>query len=218
MLIVDDQRLFATSLAGILGALGRDLIEEILICYNGVEAIKEVDSSCPDIILMDIFMPGISGLDTMKRILEKHPAVKVLMLTTFGYDNYIKEAIANGASGYILKDATPKDVLDAILSVFKGSTAFSSAVLDSLAGKTRSFNRQKSTIPMWFELLTEKERKILLLIAKGLSNDEIAGKLFLGKKTIRNYISSIYDKMNAKDRFEAMRMAIEAQIHTIVIE
>jgi DNA-binding NarL/FixJ family response regulator len=141
-----------------------------------------------------------------------------VMLTTFSYDTYVKEAVANGACGYILKDSTPAEVLDAVLSAVKGSTVFSRAAVDALAGRARRFNPQKSTIPEWFGLLSEKEKKILLFISKGMSNDEIAETLFVGKHTVRNYISAIYDKMNAKDRFEAMRMAIEAQIHTLVIE
>jgi DNA-binding NarL/FixJ family response regulator len=90
--------------------------------------------------------------------------------------------------------------------------------LDALAGKTHAFSPKKSVVPEWFYFLTEKERSILLLISQGQSNDEIADRLNLGKNTIRNYVSSIYEKIDAKDRFHAMRIAIEAQIHTLVME
>ncbi len=163
-------------------------------------------------------MPGMNGLAALKVIREKSPTTKILMLSAFSYDTYVKEAVANGASGYILKDTTPDGVLDAITSILAGNTVFSHAALDALAGKGARFNPQKSVTPQWFNLLSEKEKKILLLISKGKSNDEIAEAIFLGKHTVRNYISEIYDKMNAKDRFEAMRMAIEAQIHTLVME
>ncbi len=218
VLIVDDQKLFAASLEGILKSIGGDQISEIAVCFSGEDAIKRVDTFLPDVVLMDIFMPGVDGLQALKAVRKKHPDVKVVMLTTFSYDTYVKEAVANGACGYILKDSTPADVLDAVLSALKGNTVFSRAAVDALAGRARRFNPQKSTIPEWFGLLSEKERKILLLISKGMSNDEIAETLFIGKHTVRNYISAIYDKLNAKDRFEAMRMAIEAQIHTLVME
>jgi DNA-binding NarL/FixJ family response regulator len=218
ILIVDDQKLFATSLEGILKSIGRDLIGEVSICYNGEEAIQRVCAFRPDVVLLDIFMPGLSGLATLKAIREKSPTTKVLMLSAFSYDTYVKEAVANGASGYILKDTTPAEVLDAIASILEGYTVFSHPALDALVGRARRFNPQKSVTPQWFNILSEKEKRILLLISKGKSNDEIAEAIFLGKHTVRNYISAIYDKMNAKDRFEAMRMAIEAQIHTLVMD
>jgi DNA-binding NarL/FixJ family response regulator len=218
VLIVDDQKLFATSLEGILRSIGGDQISDIAVCFSGEEAVRRADTFLPDLVLMDIFMPGMDGLQALKAVREKHPDIKVVMLTTFSYDNYVKEAVANGACGYILKDSTPAEVLDAIQSAFKGSSVFSRAAVDALAGRARRFNPQKSTIPEWFTLLSEKEKRILLLISKGMSNDEIAETLFIGKHTVRNYISAIYDKLNAKDRFEAMRMAIEAQIHTLVME
>jgi len=218
VLIVDDQKLFATSLEGILKSIGGDQIGEISVCFSGEEAVKRVDTFLPDLVLMDIFMPGMGGLQALKAVREKNPAIKVVMLTTFSYDTYVKEAVANGACGYILKDSTPSEVLEAALSALKGSTVFSRAAVDALSGRARKFNPQKSPVPEWFALLSEKERRILLLISKGMSNDEIAEALILGKHTVRNYISAIYDKLNAKDRFEAMRMAIEAQIHTLVME
>lgn len=218
VLIVDDQKLFATSLEGILRNIGGDQISEIDVCFSGEEAVKRIDTFLPDLVLMDIFMPGMGGLQALRAVREKHPGIKVVMLTTFSYDTYVKEAVAQGACGYILKDSTPGEVLDTIVSALKGSTVFSRAAVDALAGRARRFNPQKSTIPEWFGLLSEKEKKILLLISKGMSNDEIADMLFIGRHTVRNYISAIYDKLNAKDRFEAMRMAIEAQIHMLVME
>jgi len=218
VLIVDDQKLFATSLEGILRNIGGDRISDISVCFSGEEAVKRVDTFLPDLVLMDIFMPGMGGLQALRALREKHPEVKVVMLTTFSYDTYVREAVASGACGYILKDSTPAEVLDTVVSALKGGTVFSRAAVDALAGRARRFNPQKSTIPEWFGLLSEKEKRILLLISKGMSNDEIAETLFIGKHTVRNYISAIYDKLNAKDRFEAMRKAIEAQIHTLVME
>jgi len=218
LLIVDDQKLILTSLQGILMDLGKDILSEIAIASDGNEALRLVGSFLPDLVLMDIFMPGISGLETLKLIKEERPETKVLMLTTFGYDSYVKEAMGNGACGYLLKDTTPQEVLDSIKSALQGRIVLSQPVMDALAGKVRVFNPQKSVVPQWFYLLTEKEKSILLLISKGLSNDEIANQLNLGKNTVRNYVSLIYDKIGVKDRLHAMRVAITAQIHTLIME
>ncbi len=217
VLIVDDQKLFATSLQGILRDLGRDILGEIALASDGEEALSVAAHFKPDLVLMDIFMPGMSGLEALKLIKTRLPDTKVLMLTTFGCDSYVKEAIGNGACGYLLKDTTPQEVLESIRSALQGRVVLSQPALDALAGKARVFNPRKSVVPEWFQLLTEKERSILFLISQGQSNDEIAERLNLGKNTVRNYVSSIYEKIDAADRFHAMRIAIEAQIHTLVM-
>jgi DNA-binding NarL/FixJ family response regulator len=218
VLIVDDQKLFATSLQGILTDLGRGVLGEISIAYNGEAALKELNDIQPDVILLDIFMPGMTGLEALRIMKQKLPKVKVLMLTAFGYDNYVREAMANGACGFLLKDSTPKEVLETIMAAGAGKILLSKSVVDAIVGKAKVFNRRKSVVPEWLSLLSDKERRILLYISKGFSNDEIADRLNLGKNTVRNYVSSIYEKINVKDRFEAIRLAVEAQIHTLVLE
>jgi len=217
ILIVDDQKLFAESLAGILAGLSEGAVGEIRIASNGEEALQVVPRFHPEIVLLDIFMPGMGGLEALKTIHKEHPEVKVLMLTTFGYDTYVKDALGGGASGYLLKDTTPQEVWSAIAAVLAGQTVMSPSVVETLSGRPRP-QGQKSLTPHWFPLLSEKERKILLLISKGLSNEEIADRLHLGKNTIRNYVSALYEKIDVKDRFSAIRVAIEAQIHTLVLE
>jgi DNA-binding NarL/FixJ family response regulator len=217
ILIVDDQRLFAECLAGILTGLGEGHLAEVRIAGSGEEAVQVLPRYRPDLVLLDIFMPGMGGLEALKHIREGQPTVKVLMLTTFGYDTYVKEAVASGASGYLLKDTSPQEVWSSITAVLGGQTVLSPAVLESLSGKPRAAGGPKLA-PDWLALLSEKERKILLLISKGLSNEEIADRLNLGKNTIRNYVSALYEKIDAKDRFGAIRIAIEAQIHTLVLE
>ncbi len=217
ILIVDDQKLFAESLAGILAGLSEGAVGEIRIAGSGEEALQLVPRFRPDLVLLDIFMPGMGGLEALKLLTAAHPAIKVLMLTTFGYDTYVKEALGGGASGYLLKDTTPQEVWSAIAAVLAGQTVMSPAVVESLSGRPRP-SGQKSLVPAWFPLLSEKEKKILLLISKGLSNEEIADRLHLGKNTIRNYVSALYEKIDVKDRFSAIRVAIEAQIHTLVLE
>jgi len=218
ILIVDDQKLFAESLAGILTGLGEGVLGEVRIAGTGEEALPLVARYRPDLVLLDIFMPGMGGLETLGRLRSEFPQVKVVMLTTFGYDTYVKAAVVGGASGYLLKDTTPQEVWSAISAVLNGQTVLSPAVVDSLSGKPRTAPGVKSLVPPWFSLLSDKERKILLLISKGLSNEEIADKLNLGKNTIRNYVSALYEKIGVKDRFGAIRVGIEAQVHTLVME
>jgi len=216
-LIVDDQKLFAESLAGILTGLGEGVLGEVKIAGTGEEALQLAARYRPDLVLLDIFMPGMGGLETLRLLRTAHPGVKVVMLTTFGYDTYVKEAVVGGASGYLLKDTTPQEVWSSIVAVLDGQTVLSPAVVDSLSGKPRTLSGVKSLVPPWFATLSDKERKILLLISKGMSNEEIAGKLNLGKNTIRNYVSALYEKIGVKDRFGAIRVGIEAQIHTLVM-
>ena len=198
--------------------LGEGQLGEVRISGSGEEALQVLAWYRPDLVLLDIFMPGMGGLEALRLIRASHPMIKVLMLTTFGYDTYVKEAVVSGASGYLLKDTTPQEVWASINAVLGGQTVLSPAVVESLSGKPRTSPGQKSLVPDWFPLLSEKERKILLLISKGLSNEEIADKMNLGKNTIRNYVSALYDKIGTKDRFGAIRVAIEAQIHTLVME
>lgn len=217
ILIVDDQRLFAECLAGILHGLAEGRLGEVRIAGSGEEALQVVPRYHPDLVLLDIFMPGMGGLEALRQLRAGQPSLKVLMLTTFGYDTYVKEAVAGGAAGYLLKDTSPQEVWSSITAVLGGQTVLSPLVLESLMGKPRTSGGAKAT-PDWFSLLSEKERKILLLISKGLSNEEIADRLNLGKNTIRNYVSALYEKIDVKDRFGAIRIAIEAQIHTLVLE
>ena len=198
--------------------MGEGQLGEVRISGSGEEALQVLAWYRPDLVLLDIFMPGMGGLEALRLIRASHPMIKVLMLTTFGYDTYVKEAVVSGASGYLLKDTTPQEVWASINAVLGGQTVLSPAVVESLSGKPRTSPGQKSLVPDWFPLLSEKERKILLLISKGLSNEEIADKMNLGKNTIRNYVSALYDKIGTKDRFGAIRVAIEAQIHTLVME
>lgn len=218
ILIVDDQKLFAECLAGILQGLGEGVLGDVKIAGSGEEALQVVPRYRPDLVLLDIFMPGMGGLEALRQLRAAHPSLRVLMLTTFGYDTYVKEAVGGGAAGYLLKDTSPHEVWASITAVLGGQTVLSPSVVETLSGKPRSSGGPKLAAPDWFPLLSEKERRILLLISKGLSNEEIAERLHLGKNTIRNYVSALYEKIDVKDRFGAIRTAIEAQIHTLVLE
>ena len=127
VLIVDDQKLFAESLAGILAGLGAGHLGEVRIAGSGEEALQVLLRYRPDLVLLDIFMPGMGGLEALHRIRADYPAVKIIMLTTFGYDTYVKEAVVGGAQGYLLKDTTPQEVWTSIAAVMGGQTVLSPA-------------------------------------------------------------------------------------------
>ena len=158
-------------------------------------------------------MPGISGIDATRRILDTSPHIGVLVVTMFEDDYSVFAAMRAGAKGYVLKDADEEDMLHAIRAVGKGEAIFSPAVarrvIDFFTG-ARSEERDRSVPPRAFPELTDREREVLDLIAQGLSNPEIAARLYLSPKTVRNHISNIFAKLQVADRAQAIVRAREA--------
>jgi len=194
LLIVDDDVLVCTSLKIILEA--DPSIKVIGTGHDGTDAITLFDQLNPDILLMDIRMKEMTGTEAATRILEKHPDAKILFLTTFSDDEYIHTALNCGAKGYLLKQDYDS-ILPALKAVSLGQTVFGGAIMEklpTLLGKPqRGFNGEEFG-------LSEKECQIISCIADGLSNKEISHELFLGEGTIRNYISTILEKLNLRDR------------------
>lgn len=212
VLLVDDQRLFASSLKRVLESA--DAIERVDVAADGRAALEYVAEHVPDIILMDTHMPRLDGLQATRKIKAEHPDVTILMLSAFGYDDYVREAMAAGASGYLLKDVSPEELVSSMFSAVGGAVIMSPQVVPDLS-QEREF-RPRPRAAHWISGLTPKERRILLLISTGHGNAEIADRMNLGSQTVRNYVSTIYSKIGARDRFEAMRMAIEANIQAFV--
>ena len=194
IIIVDDDGLIRDSLKLLL-SLEED-IEVIGIGKNGMEAFELCKVNSPDIVLMDIRMPVMDGVLGTKLIKENFKEVKVVLLTTFKDDEYIREAIMNGAEGYILKNQSTDSIIESLRTVYKGNTVFEKDVVNVITGMIKE---GKSKKPTDFNL-SEREFEVLALIAEGHSNKEIAEKLFLGAGTIRNYITNILEKLNLRDR------------------
>lgn len=191
--VIDDDNLVAISLKTILESTGR--ITVAAVGSSGAEAIEIYRDIKPDIMLMDIRMDGMSGLEAGERILGEFPDARLLYLTTFADDEYIIKALNIGAKGYILKQDF-EGIAPALEAVAGGQTVFGDRIIDRLP----ELMSQKDTFDFAAHGISEKEREILELVAKGLSNREISGTLFLSEGTVRNYISSLLDKLSLRDR------------------
>lgn len=195
VLIVDDDALIRESLSILL-----DLEEEIQIvgtCANGKEAFEFCQKEQPDIVLMDVRMPVMDGVLGTKMIKESFKDIKVVILTTFKDDEYIKEAIKNGAEGYILKNQSSESIIDSLKTVVKGNMVFEKNVAQTISNFMKN-GENKNDLEKYN--LTGREGDILKLIGDGLSNKEIAGKLYLSEGTVRNYITNLLEKLELRDR------------------
>ncbi|GFZ33265.1 DNA-binding response regulator [Clostridium zeae] len=194
VIIVDDDGLIRDSLK-LLIDLETDM-EVIGTAKNGMEAFELCKVEQPDIVLMDIRMPIMDGVLGTKLIKESFQDIKVVVLTTFKDDEYIREAVVNGAEGYILKNQSSDSIIDSLRTVFKGNAVFEKDIINSITGMLKEEKKNK---PSSFGL-SEREFETLALIAEGMSNKEIAEKLFLGEGTVRNYITNILEKLSLRDR------------------
>ncbi|MBZ9685525.1 response regulator transcription factor [Clostridium estertheticum] len=194
IIIVDDDGLIRDSLK-LLIELEEDM-EVIGTAKNGMEAFELCKANNPDIVLMDIRMPVMDGVLGTKLIKENFHDIKVVLLTTFKDDEYIREAVMNGAEGYILKNQSSDSIIESLRTVFKGNVVFEKDIISSIKGMLKEENKKE---PSHFNL-SEREFEILALISDGLSNKEIAEKLFLGEGTVRNYITNVLGKLWLRDR------------------
>ena len=206
ILICDDQELVCEGLKAILGT--SNLVEVIGLAYNGLEALDFLEKNEVDVVLMDLKMPILNGIQTTKQIKEKYPSVHILVLTTYDADQWVLDAIRYGADGYMLKDAPRERLLQAIEEVNIGKTPVDSKVAGKLFEQiTKIPQKSPTTIG---SNLTEREHEVLLLISHGKSNAEIAESLFLSEGTVRNYVSSILEKLDVRDRTQAAVIAIRS--------
>lgn len=206
MLIADDHPLFRKGMRALLAtALDIMVVGE---ASTGQEAIELAASLQPDVILMDLQMPGVHGVEATRQILHTSPHIRILIVTLFEDDTSVFAALRAGARGYVLKDAQEEEMLRAIRAVGSGEAIFSAAVATRLIDY---FAASRPTLAKdLFPSLTEREREILQLIARGSSNSDIARQLFLSAKTVSNYISNIYSKLQVTDRTQAVIRARDA--------
>ena len=193
VIIIDDDKFVTSALKAILEASGNVTVPAT--GTDGSEAIKLYEEYLPDILLTDIQMNGLSGLEATEKILEKYPDAKILLLTTFLDDEYIIQALKLGAKGYLLKQDY-ESILPALEAVYSGQSVFGTEIISKIPGllnNVSKFNYASYNI-------NERELKVIELIADGLSNKEIAAKLFLSEGTVRNYLSTILEKLELHNR------------------
>jgi len=206
VLIADDHTLFRYGMQGLLAT--QPDIEVAGEATTGDEAVELAGRLQPDVVLMDIKMPGVSGIEATRRILADHPRVRILMVTMFEDDASVFTAMRAGARGYVLKDADKDDVLGAIRTVGRGGAVFSPSIAARLMD---FFATGRSAVPREaFPTLTDREREMLHLMVQGSSNAEIARLLSLSAKTVSNYVSNVLHKLQVADRKEAVLRAREA--------
>ncbi len=202
VLIADDQTLFRSGLGRLLEEDPR--ITLVGQAADGLDAVQKAAALKPDVVLMDLRMPGLDGAEATEQIIRDNPEVKVLILSTFEADSYVLQALRAGASGYLLKDAEPAAITSSIMAVLSGERVMAGAVanrvLDMLTGA--------STPKEFYDGLTAREVEILKLIANGQANKQIAYNLKISEKTVRNHVSHIYEKLQIYDRAQAVLYAV----------
>ena len=203
VLVVDDHPMWRDGVRGDLEASGK--AEVVGEASDGGEAIEMAREVMPEVILMDLQLPRVSGVDATRAIIEESPHTKILVLSASAEESDVLEAVKAGASGYLLKSSSSEDVVDAVLRVREGEPVFTS----SLAGLVLSeFRRIATTDPNEPEL-TPRENEVLKLVAKGYTYKEIGEKLFISTKTVQNHVQNILTKLQMKKRYELMRYAIQ---------
>lgn len=206
VLIADDQQLVRTGFALILG--GEPGIEVVGEAADGATAISEVDRLQPDVVVMDIRMPGIDGLEATSVVVERHLDTKVLVVTTFDLDDYVDTALRNGASGFLLKDAPPEELVHAVRVVHDGAALLAPRVTRRLIEHYLS-ERGPVEPPKALAELTDREMDVLLCLARGRSNAEIASELFVSETTVKSHLGRILMKLGLRDRVQAVVFAYE---------
>ncbi len=209
VLIADDQELVRTGFAMILRA-APDL-EVVGEAGDGEEAVQAARRLRPDVILMDVRMPGLDGIEATRRILAEPDPPKVLMLTTFDLDEHVYGALEAGASGFLLKDVSASGLAEAIRTVARGDSLLAPSVTTRLVRELVRRGGRPATPDGWDEL-TDREREVFGLVARGLSNDEIGRELFLSTPTVKTHVSRLLMKLGARDRVQLVVLAYRARL------
>ncbi len=207
VLVVDDHTLLRQALRVMLDA--QEGIEVVGEATNGRDAVDSTETLQPDVVLMDMVMPGLNGIEATRQITKRAPAARVLILTAYLEDERLLQALRAGASGYVVKKSDMEELLLAIQSVHRGNTYFSAAVSEEIAVNEVLIQAKQPDAKAGYDLLTSREREVLQLIAEGLSNKGIADELFISVKTVEAHKAHIMNKLNARNRTDLIRYAIK---------
>jgi len=209
VLIVDDQALVRTGFRMILEAEAD--LEVVGEAADGLQAIDEARRLRPDVILMDVRMPELDGIEATRRLLENGGSdARVVMLTTFDMDEYVYDALRAGASGFLLKDVPPEHLVDGIRSVANGDALLAPSITRRLVEEFVRSAPPQTKPPAGLDQLTSREHEVLLLIARGMSNAEIAAELYVSETTVKTHVARVLMKLSLRDRVQAVVLAYEA--------
>lgn len=212
VLVVDDHALFRRGICQVL--LGEDGIEVVGEGEDGVTAVATAEELAPDVILMDVRMPGIGGIEATRRLAASLPAARILMLTVSDEEDDLYEAIKAGAAGYLLKEISIEEVADAVRAVVQGQTLISPSMASKLIVEFASLARRadvdQDRVPA--PRLTDRELEVLKLVAKGLTNRDIGVRLFISENTVKNHVRNILEKLHLHSRMEAVLYAVKEKI------
>ncbi|MEQ8839537.1 MAG: response regulator transcription factor [Acidimicrobiales bacterium] len=204
--VVDDQALMRTGFRMILESADMEVVAE---AEDGLGAVDVVAETVPDVVLMDIRMPGLDGLEATRRITASGSASRVLILTTFDLDEYVYDALRAGAAGFLLKDAPPEKLIDAVQVVAGGEALLAPSVTRRLVEEFAA--RTAGAVPVaGLDTLTDRETEVLQAMARGLSNAEIAEALFVGETTVKTHVGRVLMKLGVRDRVQAVVAAYES--------
>jgi DNA-binding NarL/FixJ family response regulator len=210
--LVDDQAMIRAGLARILSPV--DGFEVVAVCADGGQAVEELPSLRPDVVLMDIRMPVLDGIAATARLRAAEDPLDVLVLTTFGEDDVLWGAIEAGAAGFVLKDSSAEDLIAAVRAVAGGAAWFDSAVAPRLLERYRRVVAPAARDAARIDLLTEREHDVLRMIARGATNGEIAAALYVAEATVKTHVGSIFMKLGVRDRAAAIVFAYD---HGVVV-
>jgi len=218
VLIADDHAIVREGLRTILELQASDGVRVIGEAASGREAVARTQELQPDVVLMDVRMSDVDGVEATRRLLAENPHTRVIILTNYDDDEYLFETIRAGAAGYLLKDVTPNDLTQAIITVHQGHSLIQPSVLGKLLEQFAAMSQEQpaSERHELYEDLTPREMEVLQAIAQGLNNREIAEKLVISEKTVKTHITSIFSKLNVKDRSQAMLYAIQKRLVEIL--
>ncbi len=205
VLLVDDQDLIRTGFTMILDA--EDDIDVVGEARDGAEALRQVAALRPDVVLMDVQMPGVDGIEATRSIVEAHPDTRIVILTTFDDDQYLFDSLNAGASGFLLKNCPADDLVNAIRLAAGGHSLLAPEVTERVIA--RSARSTRAADPR-LEDLTQREHDVLVAMAKGMSNAEIAQALFVSPATVKSHVSHVLAKLDARDRVQAVIAAYES--------
>ena len=211
VLIADDQALFRRGLYVVLGT--EDDIEVVAEAENGADAIARAEELAPDVVLMDVRMPKVNGIEAARRIREVLPSTKILMLTVSDEEDDLYEAIKAGANGYLLKEISVEEVASAIHAVMQGQSLISPSMASKLLNEFNSLARmaaEREQLPA--PVLTARELEVLKLVARGMSNKEVADELYISENTVKNHVRNILEKLHLHSRMEAVMYAVRKRL------